>query len=502
MNNIDDGPSPDDLPETTTSASSDELSAKAWKIPDTFIIMFVLAVLAWIATFAFAPGQFEMSGDPARIVPGSFQAAAAPNPAPIMGDETRTGFLDFLFSGLISGDRYSPTIGLMSLLLVIGGVFGMMMRTRAVDAAMIAALPDGKAQNEWLIVFIFIASSIGGATIGMGEEAIALTLILAPALTRAGYDGVTAVLCCYVGTNIGFGSSWMNPFSVIIAQTISGLTPMSGMGLRIPMWAFFTIIGAIFLWRYASAVRRGVRQPIGPKYPDYDPAEIASSRFSLAHKLIVLTFLAGIVWVGWGVIARGYYLAEITAQFFAMGLVFAAIARFARLDECSLTELMEAFREGAAQLLPAVLIVGAAKGILLLLGGDDPTTASLLNSLLNGLASLTSIVPEWLTAWAMLVIQSVINFFIISGSGQAGITMPIMAPLADLSGVSRQTAVLAFQLGDGFTNLIMPTSAVLIGCLASARIQYGEWLRFAWKPILGLMAIASVFVIGAHSFGF
>lgn len=378
----------------------------------------------------------------------------------------------------------------------------MMMRTRAVDMAMIAALPDGKAQNEWLIVGIFVASSVGGATIGMGEEAIALTLILAPALTRAGYDGMTAVLCCYVGTQIGFGTSWMNPFSVIIAQSISGVTPMSGMELRIPMWGLFTAVGAVFLWRYASSVRLGHRAPIGPAYSDVDLTLKSSNHFSLAHKLIILTFLAGIGWVGWGVVAQGYYLAEITAQFFAMGFLFAIVARIAGLEGCSLTELMEAFREGAAQLLPAVLLVGAAKGILLLLGGDDPTSASLLNTLLNGLSSLTSLVPDWLTAWAMFLIQSVINFFIISGSGQAGITMPIMAPLADLSGVSRQTAVLAFQLGDGLTNLVMPTSAVLIGCLASARIQYGEWLLFSWKPILGLMAIASIFVVGAHAFGF
>ncbi len=490
MNNTDDGPSPDDL------------SAKAWKIPDTFIIMFVLAVLAWIATFAFAPGQFELSGDPARIVPGSFQAADAPTPAPIMGDETRVGLLDFLFAGLISGDRYSPTIGLMALLLVIGGTFGMMMRTLAVDKAMFAALPDGKAQNETLIIGLFVAFSVAGATIGMAEEAIALTLVLAPAMSRAGYDGMTAILTCFAGTSIGFATSWMNPFNVIIAQSISDLPPLSGLELRLAMWLAFTIIGALFLWRYARAVRLGQRAPIGTKFRSAAPLDKEANRFTLAHKLIILTLLAGIVWVGWGVSTQGYYLAEITAQFFALGIIFAVIARFARLEGCSLSGLMEGYRDGAAQLLPAVLIVAAAKGMLLLLGGDAPDSDSLLNTLLNALSSLTSLMPDWFTAGAMFVVQSVINFFITSGSGQAGITMPIMAPLADLSGVSRQTAVLAFQLGDGLTNLIVPTSAVTVGCLAAAGIQYGEWLRFFWKPMLALMGIGLVLVLGAHAGGY
>ena len=116
--------------------------------------------------------------------------------------------------------------------------------------------------------------------------------------------------------------------------------------------------------------------------------------------------------------------------------------------------------------------------------------------------TVTAAVPDWLTAWAMYLVQSVFNFFVASGSGQASITMPIMAPLADLSGVTRQTAVLAFQLGDGFTNLIIPTSAALMACLAAARVGYGEWLAFIWKPVLGLVAMASIVMLLAHAGGY
>lgn len=215
---------------------------------------------------------------------------------------------------------------------------------------------------------------------------------------------------------------------------------------------------------------------------------------------MLLVLLAGVAWVAWGVTMRGYYLPEIAAQFFAVGIATVAIARIGCV--ASVTELMEAFRDGAAQLLPAALIVGAAKGIMLILGGDDPASPSLLNALLNGLGRVTAAVPDWLTAWAMYLVQSVFNFFVASGSGQASITMPIMAPLADLSGVTRQTAVLAFQLGDGFTNLIIPTSAALMACLAAARVGYGEWLAFIWKPVLGLVAMASIVMLLAHAGGY
>ena len=216
----------------------------------------------------------------------------------------------------------------------------------------------------------------------------------------------------------------------------------------------------------------------------------------------MIAIAATIAWVAWGVGARGYYLAELSAQFMALGIFVALVARAAGLEGCSLNAMMDAFRDGAAQLLPAALIVGVAKGILLLLGGDEPTAASLMNTLLDGLSSLTALSPDWMTAWVMYVAQSAINFFIASGSGQASVTMPIMAPLADLSGVTRQTAVLAFQLGDGLTNLVIPTSAGLMGCLAAARVSYTDWLAFVWKPLLVLMGIASIVILAAHGSGY
>ena len=170
--------------ESDPSKVAADASPRVWQMPDTLLIMFVLAVLAWASTFVFIPGQFDVAGDPARIVPGSFQAASGIMPAPALGNEERAGFLDFFYAGLVTGDRYSPTVGLMAFIIVLGGVFGMIMRTGAIDAALQASLRGGKARSETLIVSLFVSFSLAGAIFGLSEEAIALTLILAPSPCR------------------------------------------------------------------------------------------------------------------------------------------------------------------------------------------------------------------------------------------------------------------------------------------------------------------------------
>ena len=475
------------------------------RVPDTLLILLGLAVLAWAATWLFVPGHFAVTGTPARVVAGSFAAAAGPIPAPFFGGAERAGLIDFLFAGLVTGGRGSATVGLLAFILVVGGVFGVILRTGAVEAAIAAALPDGKTRSETLILVLFVAFSLGGAVFGMGEEAIAISLILIPALVRAGYDSLTGLVTCYIATQIGFATSWMNPFSVIVAQSIAGLPPMSGMAFRVAMWGVFTLLGALWLARYARRVRLNPEaSTMHARDAFWREAHATAElgQFGAAQAAILFILFAGIGWVGWGVTMRGYYLGEIAAQFMAMGLAIAIVARIARLPGINANALAQAFREGAMQLAPAGLVVAAAKGIVLILGGDDPAVDSLLNSLLASLSGVTAMLPHWLTAWGMLVVQAVINIFIVSGSGQASVTMPLMAPLADLSGVTRQTAVLAFQLGDGLMHLLIPTSAALMGCLAAGRIDYVLWVRFFWRPLALLLGLSSVFVVFAHAIGY
>lgn len=474
---------------------------RAARVPDTLVIVGVLALLAWVATWLFTPGHFAVAGEPPRLVPGSYTPAAGPAPAPLFGTDGAVGLINVLFEGLVSGSRNGATIGLMAFLLCVGGTFGVIAHTGAIDRMLAGSVAGGRA-GAGLLILLFLLFSLAGAVFGLSEEAIALTLIIAPALARAGYPPVLAVALCYGASQIGFATSWMSPFTVLIAQAIAGLPPLSGLELRAVMWAAFTGLGAAWLarWLHRNPPPATVEAGLGASAGT--PAAASPGVAHPADRLILLMVGLCVAWVAWGVSARGWFLPEISAQFLALGLAVSAIAVAARMIPGGLSGAAAAFRDGAAQMVPAILIVGLAKGILLLLGGDDPARDSLMNALLNAAAAFTALLPEWLTAWGMLAVQSAINFLITSGSGQAAVTMPLMAPLADLSGVTRQTAVLAYQLGAGLTDLIAPTSASLMGCLAAARVEFGQWLRFIWKPVLALYALASAFVIAAHAAGY
>ncbi len=470
--------------------------------PDTLVLFLGLALLAWASTFAFAPGRFAVAGDPPRLVPGSFTTAGRPDPAPLLGEDGRVGFLDIPYAGLASG-----TLGLAAFLLVVGGAFGLVMRTGSIDRTLAAALARAGGASDGLLVLLFLAFSLAGAVFGMSEEAIAFTLILVPALCRAGYDRLTGLLVGFGATQVGFATSWMNPFNVIVAQEIAGLPPLSGLGFRLGLWGIFTAVSAAWVWRYARRIRQSpALLPAGraggsPTAEDEAEDEArAAGRPVVGDWVILVLLLAALVWVGWGVIARQWYLAELSAAFLALALSVAAVSVAGGLAGAN--RLAAAFAEGAARMAPVILVIGLARGILQLLGGDDPARPSLLNTLLDGLSALVAGLPPGMTAAAMLAVQSAFNLLVPSGSGQAAITMPVMAPLADLAGVSRQVAVLAFQLGDGLTNLVVPTSAVLLGCLAAARVELGLWLRFIWQPVAGLLLLALAAVLLASAIGF
>jgi uncharacterized ion transporter superfamily protein YfcC len=297
----------------------------------------------------------------------------------------------------------------------------------------------------------------------------------------------------------------MNPFSVVVAQGIAGLDVMSGAALRMIMWACFTALGASLTYRYASAIRRA---PGSSRTAPTDRLHLTdadtemTSDFGVGHSLILLIVLGGIGWVAWGVAVHQYYFAQIAAQFFAMGLAAALVAKIFKLGGMGFNECGEAFRDGAVQLAPAALIIGFAKGVVVLLGGDAPGDPSVLNTLLFGMGNATQDLPAALAASGMLLLQAVTNIFVVSGSGQAALTMPLMAPLSDLIGVERQIAVLAFQLGDGLMNLIVPSSAALMGSLAAARVSWGTWIGFIWKSVLFAFALGLVFILIAVAIGY
>lgn len=477
--------------------------------PDVLLILLALAVLLALLSHWLPAGLFstELVDGKARPVPGSYRVVEGWAGVPLFGSGDKVGLLNILFEGLVSGSRHGSAIGVVAFLLVIGGAFGLVMHTGAVQRGLDALIRRGARRLHLLLPLLFVLFSLGGAVFGMGEEAIAFCILLAPLLVRMGYDSICAVLVTYVATQIGFGTSWMNPFGVAIAQGISGLPVGSGAGFRLVMWALFTAFGIVYLLRYAARIKAN---------PSLSLAHASDQRhFALAGDddgsapglrrgdgLILLILAGCMVWVTWGVLFWGYYIPEIASQFFAMGLACAGVARVAHLADCDANRLAGAFRQGVTDMVPAALVVALAKGLVVLLGGDDPGKASVLNTLLFHMGESVSGMPQALAAWLMLLLQSVLNFFVPSGSGQAALVMPLLAPLSDLIGVGRQIAVLAFQLGDGLTNIIIPTSASLIGCLGAVKLDWATWLRFVWRLQLWLFGLASGFVLVAAGVGY
>jgi uncharacterized ion transporter superfamily protein YfcC len=276
-----------------------------------------------------------------------------------------------------------------------------------------------------------------------------------------------------------------------VAQEIAGLPIYSGMWLRAIIMVALIIVSSIYIMRYAKKVKEDPTKSLvygleqHEKVKDEDLTN--SSKLKMKDCLVLLTFVSGIGLLIWGVITKGWYLEQMAALFLAMGIISGICARF------SSSRIAEEFTEGAKSVTLGALIVGIAMAITVAL-----REGQIIDSLINGMASTIMVLPDFLKVISIYLVQGIINFFISSGSGQASVTMPIMIPLGDLVGITRQTTVLSFHLGDGFTNLIYPTGSTLMAYLATAGIGYEKWVRFIWPLVLILLGVGAIFVIIAH----
>ena len=504
--------------------SKEIMPKKTKRMPDTYILIFLVVVLAAVITYLIPVGTFETqevtykdaSGNQATktvIVSDSYKMEldAKGNPVtkgvPIFAEKGNTGLFNYVFEGLVSGDKWGSAVGIVALILIIGGAFSIVLDTGAVEAGIMAVISKTQKAEKILIPLIFFIFSLGGATFGMGEEAIAFAMIIVPLVIALGYDSITGVFISYVATQIGFATGPMNPFSVMIAQGIAGIPVFSGALFRWIMWLVFSSIGCVFIVLYSRRIKKNPLKSIAYSSDNffrrhYQNQNITQQKFGIGHTLVLFTIFATIVWLIWGVTARGYFIPEIATQFFIMGIAAGIIGVLFKLNDMKINDIANSFRKGAQDLLGAALIVGMAKGILLVLGGDNPETPNVLNTILNSTGNALASLPKVFSAWFMYIFQAVFNFFVVSSSGQAALTMPLLAPLADIVGITRQIAVLSFQLGDGFTNLIFPTSAALMGTLGVARLDWLKWVKFQLKFQVILFFLATVFIFLAVAIGY
>src|SRR5699024_9230615 len=340
-------------------------------------------------------------------------------------------------------------------------------------------------------VFASIATLIGTAELSLVYIPVIIPLIIA-----LGYDSMTAAAIALCGTVVGYTVGVLNPVNTGLAQTISEIPTFSGLGFRLVLFVVVLIVASLFVMRYAKKVQQNPeaslvyeedseKRETYSSIADHEPLK-ANGRQLAGAVVIVLFFLVLI----WGVTTQGWFMIEMAGLFIIMGITVGLVAGM------NLTAISEAFTKGFRDVLMGAIIVGLARSIAVIL--ED---GQVMDTIVNGLGSVVGGLPPVFAAAGMYFVQLIINFIIPSGSGQALVTMPIMAPLSDMLGVTRQTAVLAFQLGDGFAHILYPTSGYFMAALAIAGVEWHKWIKFFLPLFLILMGISLVALIVAQSIG-
>jgi len=448
-----------------------------FRVPHTFAVLFGLIAVAAIATHFIPAGTFERGsiGGRAVVQPDSYREVA-PNPA---------GVID-VFMAYPKG--LAETAHIVFYIFLIGGAFGVINATGAVEASIDAVVRLCRGNGEIAIAALIVLFSLGGATIGMAEE----TLVFLPGLVilarRFGYDAITGGAIALLGAGAGFSGSFLNPFTVGVAQEIAGLPLFSGLGFRLAVWMTLTAMTVVFVVAYARSQQwqEGVGNQ-GERAAA--PVEGAvETRLGGRRRVVLGILVAALAAVIVGALAWGWGILELSGLFIAVAVAAGWVGGLGASGTA------ERFVEGAAGIAAGALVVGLARGVLVIFEGAQVT-----DTILMGMASAIRDLPSWASVCGIYAVQVLLNYLVPSGSGQAALSIPILAPLADLVGVTRQTTVLAYQFGDGFSNVFSPTQGYFMAGLALIEVSWLQWVRFMWRLEILWLATGLVMLLIAHA---
>ncbi|MBQ8222872.1 MAG: YfcC family protein [Bacteroidales bacterium] len=526
------------------------------KVPHTFVIVFFIIIVAAVMTWFVKPGFYIKeniveNGIEKTVMNFHYQDELPQKYVNEYNSEPQTWQI---FSALFKGFEKQSSI--IVFILIIGGAFWIMNKSHAIDMGIFSFLKFTKKLENYkffkilgvdniIIVLIMLLFSLFGAIFGMSEECIAFIIIVIPLAISMGYDSIVGVCMVYVAAHVGFAGAILNPFTIGIAQGIAEVPLFSGIGYRIFCWIVLNIVMITFVLLYAKKVKKNPMSSMMYEEDSYwrthnvegqQEYELFKTRqswwvyaalllammiFSFSypsttlsvgnasftapiipiltvlfailgplslrktvHNFILVILLYTILYLIVGVMGYGWYVMEIATLFLVMGIASGlAIGKTAN-------DIAKLFIEGMSDILSAAVVVGLAGGIVIIL-----QEGGIIDTLLYGLSKSMTDLGKVASVEIMYMIQTVINIVIPSGSAKAAITMPIMAPFSDLIGVCRQATVMAFQFGDGFTNMITPTSGVLIAALGVARIPYQKWFKWVWRFILLLIIIGAILLI-------
>ncbi len=467
-----------------------ELSSR---FPTAYTILFLLIVLMAALTWIIPAGQYDrvMNEEVGReiAVAGTFHQVD-PNPQ---------GFVDIMLApiaGFYNPDSYAANaIDVALFVLFLGGFLGVVNATGAIDKGIRTAMFDMKGHQIWIIPIMMGLFALGGTTYGMAEETLAFYAILIPVMIAAGYDVVTGVAIILIGAGIGVLGSTINPFATVIASNAASIPFTDGMILRLVLLLGGLVICAAYVMRYAHRVRIDPSRSVVAKqlaahkkiFLQDRSAEEAEAKLSGTQKIVLLIFAATFAVMIWGVSSQGWWMARMSALFLGSAIVIGLVSRQGE------KQLTGNFVDGARDLLGVALVVGLARGIVVIM-----ENGLIADTILHGAEQTLGGLGELAFINVMFWIELGMSFFVPSSSGLAVLSMPILAPLSDFAGVGRDLVVTAYQSANGLVNLINPTFAVVIGGLAIGRVSYDRWIVFIWPLMLILLIFISVVLsIGA-----
>ncbi len=464
------------------SAISGTKEMRGFRFPSAFTILFGLIILVAALTWVIPAGQYQRAFN-----------AALDREVPVAGTYAETtanpqGVFDVIMAPIAG--LYNPAtnqanaIDVAVFVLMIGGFIGVVAATGAINAGIGSAMTSLRGREKWMIPSLMALFAFGGTTYGMAEETLAFYILLIPVMIAARYDAVTAVAIILLGAGVGVLGSTVNAFATVIASDAAGVPFTQGIVLRFVILGLCWLASVAYVMRYAERVRLDPRLSlVYDRKPENERHFLSAHQgerleFTSLHKVVLAIFGLTFVIMIWGVLRGGWWMGEMSGLFLASAILVGLVARSGE------QEFVDAFVNGSRDLLGVALIIGLARGIVVIMDAGK-ITDTILHWAEVSVAGLSEVV----FINVIYSIEVLLSFFVPSSSGLAVLSMPIMAPVADFAGVGRELVVTAYQSANGLVNLINPTFAVVMGALAIGRVPYERWLRFMWPLLLILTVI-------------
>ena len=462
----------------------EEKQKKKWKTPHTFVILVAIIIIAAIATYLIPAGEFTRFKDAATgktlVEAGSYHRIASNPLNPLLIPSA-------IYTGIV---KSASTITFM---LIIGGAFEVITSTGALTA-LCKKLSKTFSKHKYAVIPVFLTLfSIFGFTMGMSSEVMIFVPIGITLALFLGLDKVTGTAMIALGAAVGFTAGILNPFNVGVAQDIAELPLFSGMAYRIVILVILLAATSAYIIIYAKKVAANHEKSViyGIQEDTEYTFEDVSDSISKSQIAVLVIMAAGFGILIYGLSKKGWYFEEMSGLFIFMGIACGLVSGYGP------SRIAKEFGNGAKGIVVGCLIIGIARTVEVIL-----SDAKILDTIVYGIVNIVNVMPGSIKAVGMFICQSLINCVIVSGTGQAAVTMPLMVPVSDLVGISRQTAVLAFQLGDGFSNSVLPMSSSLMGYLAVSKIPYSKWLKFMMPLFLIWTALGCLFMLGALIIGY